>query len=53
VDRLAGTLSNRDVGVLMWAGKYGLVNVVSSNVVKALVRPILDNGWETVPGAAA
>src|SRR5215475_9108749 len=28
--RLASTLSNRDVGVLMWAGKYGLVNVVSS-----------------------
>ncbi len=37
----------------MWAGKYGLVNVVSSKVVKALVRPLWDNGSETMPGAAA
>ncbi len=34
------TFSNRGIGVLMWGGKYGLAAVLSSNVVKALVRPI-------------
>jgi hypothetical protein len=36
----ASTFSNRDAGVLRWVGKYGVVKVVSSKVVKALVRAI-------------